>query len=67
LNGSAPAQIHAIAYRRLEDLKRRSDPNSPLDAYLMHRVQQFQSDPAKFIAAKPIEAPPGMHSSESCA
>jgi hypothetical protein len=37
-----------------------SDANSPLDAYLVRRIQQFQSDPAKIVVAKPIEAPPGM-------
>jgi len=47
-------------YGKLKEVKRRSDPNSPLDAYLIHRIQQFQSDPAKFVVAKPIEAPPGM-------
>jgi hypothetical protein len=26
----------------------------------MHRIQQFQSDPTKFIAAKSIAVPPGM-------
>jgi Met-zincin/Domain of unknown function (DUF5117) len=52
--------VRAIVYGKLKEVKRRSDPNSPLDAYLIHRIQQFQSDPAKFVAAKPIEAPPGM-------
>lgn len=53
-------EVHAITYERLEDLRRRSDANSPLEAYLIHRIKQFQDDPAKFVAAKPIEAPPGM-------
>jgi hypothetical protein len=56
----ASAQVRAIVYGKLNEVKRRSDLNSPLDAYLIHRIQQFQSDPAKFIVAKPIEAPPGM-------
>jgi hypothetical protein len=54
------AQVRAIVYGKLNEVKRHADPNSPLDAYLIHRIQQFQSDPAKFVAAKPIEAPPGM-------
>jgi len=53
-------EVHAITYEKLEDLRRRSDANSPLEAYLIHRIKQFQDDPAKFVAAKPIEAPPGM-------
>jgi hypothetical protein len=52
--------VRGIAYAKLEDIKRRSDANSPLEAYLIHRIKQFQSDPAKFVVAKPIEAPPGM-------
>jgi Met-zincin/Domain of unknown function (DUF5117) len=56
----APAEVHAIVYGKLNEVKRRSDPNLPLDAYLMHRIQQFQTDPAKFVAVQPIEAPPGM-------
>jgi hypothetical protein len=53
-------EVRAIAYAKLEDIKRRSDANAPLEAYLIHRIKQFQSDPARFVAAKPIEAPPGM-------
>jgi Met-zincin/Domain of unknown function (DUF5117) len=53
-------EVRAIVYAKLEDIKRRSDANSPLEAYLIHRIKQLQSDPARFVAAKPIEAPPGM-------
>jgi len=53
-------EVRAIAYAKLEDIKRRSDANSALEAYLIHRIKQFQDDPAKFVVAKPIEAPPGM-------
>jgi hypothetical protein len=53
-------EVGAITYAKLEDLRRRSDVNSPLAAYLIHRIKQFQDDPEKFVAAKPIEAPPGM-------
>jgi len=52
--------VRAICYAKLQDIKRRSDVNSPLEAYLVHRIKQFQDDPEKFAAAKPIEAPPGM-------
>jgi hypothetical protein len=53
-------QVRAITYAKLDDIKRRSDANSPLDAYLVQRIKQFQNDPGKFVAAKSIEAPPGM-------
>jgi len=53
-------EARAITYAKLDDLRRRSDINSPLEAYLSHRIKQFQDDPEKFVAAKPIEAPPGM-------
>jgi len=53
-------EARAITYAKLDDLRRRSDTNSPLEAYLSHRIKQFQDDPEKFVAAKPIEAPPGM-------
>jgi hypothetical protein len=53
-------EVRAITYTKLEDIRRRSDVSSPLDAYLIHRIKQFQDDPAKFVAATPIEAPPGM-------
>jgi len=53
-------EVRAITYAKLEDLRRRSDPSGPLDAYLIHRIKQFQDDPEKFVVAKPIAAPPGM-------
>jgi hypothetical protein len=59
-NPKSSGAVRASVYAKLNEVKRRSDPNSPLDAYLVHRIQQLQSDPAKFIAAKPVEAPPGM-------
>lgn len=52
--------VRAITYAKLGELRRRSDANSPLEAYLVHRIKQFQDDPKEFVAAKPIEAPPGM-------
>jgi hypothetical protein len=53
-------EARAITCAKLEDLRRRGDAKSPLDAYLVHRIEQFQKDPAKFVAAKSLEAPPGM-------
>ncbi len=59
-NPADSVEVRAITYAKLNEVKRRSDSNSPLDAYLVHRIQQFQTDPSKFVVAKPIEAPPGM-------
>jgi hypothetical protein len=53
-------EVRAVTYAKLEDLRRRSTASSPLEAYLIHRIEQFQNDPAKFVVAKPIVAPPGM-------
>jgi Met-zincin/Domain of unknown function (DUF5117) len=52
--------VRSIAYAKLEEIKRRGNSAAPLDAYLAQRIRQLQSDPAKFVPAKPIEAPPGM-------
>jgi hypothetical protein len=59
-NPADSIEVRAITYAKLNEVKRRSDSNSPLDAYLVHRIQQFQTDPARFVVAKPVEAPPGM-------
>jgi hypothetical protein len=53
-------EVRAISYAKLDDIKRHSDASSALDAYLVHRIKQFQEDPQKFVVAKPLEAPPGM-------
>ena len=33
---------------------------SPVDAYVSARIMQLENDPAKFVPAAPVEAPPGM-------
>ncbi len=53
-------EVRAITSAKLEDIRHRSDANSPLEIYLVRRIKQFQDDPKEFIAAKPIAAPPGM-------
>lgn len=59
-DSQASAQVRAITYAKLQDIKRNSNAASPLEAYLAHRIKDFENDPAKFVVAKPIEAPPGM-------
>jgi hypothetical protein len=53
-------QARAITHAKLEDIRRRSVPNSALDAYIARRIRQLQNEPDKFVAAKPIDVPPGM-------
>ena len=53
-------EVRAITSAKLEDIRHRSDANSPLEIYLVRRIKQFQDDPKEFVAAKPIAAPPGM-------
>jgi hypothetical protein len=52
--------VRAVTYAKLADIKRHADAASPAQGYLMHRIQQFQNDPAKFVTAAPVPAPPGM-------
>jgi hypothetical protein len=52
--------VRAITYAKLDAIKRHANPASPIEAYLIHRIEQFQGDPAKFVAASPVPAPPGM-------
>ena len=59
-DSKASVAVRAITYAKLEDIKRGSNSASPLEAYLAHRIKDFQNDPVKFVVAKPIEAPPGM-------
>jgi hypothetical protein len=59
-DSKASTEVRAITYAKLEEIKRSSNAASPLAAYLVHRIKDFQNDPGKFVAAKPIEAPPGM-------
>jgi hypothetical protein len=56
----ASVEVRAITYAKLQDIKRKTNAASPLEAFLARRIKDFESDPAKFVVAKPIEAPPGM-------
>jgi hypothetical protein len=59
-NPQASAEARAIALARLTTLKQQALSASPIDIYIVHRIEQFQTDPGKFVPATPIEAPPGM-------
>jgi hypothetical protein len=56
----ASVAVRAIVDAKLGEIKRRADPTSPLEAYLSHRIQNFQTEPSKFVPAAPVKAPPGM-------
>jgi hypothetical protein len=59
-NPQASSIVRAVASAKLNTIKQRANPSDPIDAYLTQRIDQFQTDPAKFTPAKPVEAPPGM-------
>jgi hypothetical protein len=59
-NGQASTEVRAIAYAKLDGIRRESDSQTAIGKYLSHRIEQFQRDPARFTPASAIEAPPGM-------
>jgi hypothetical protein len=59
-NPAASSGARAIVFAKLDQIKRQARSSSPTDQYIAHRIQQFQTDPTKFIPAKPVDAPPGM-------
>jgi hypothetical protein len=59
-NPHASFEVRAIVYAKLDQIKQKSNANSPTALYLRHRIEQFQKDPEKFTPAPLIEAPPGM-------
>ncbi len=68
VNPAASSQARAIARSHIADmLKELTTTPAPTDtaeaihrAALIDRINEFDRDPAKFVPAKPIEAPPGM-------
>jgi hypothetical protein len=59
-NPQSSAEVQSVCGAELNKLKQQADLKSALDAYLVRRIEEFERDPAKFVPAKPIEAPPGM-------
>jgi hypothetical protein len=68
VNPQASTQARAIARSHIADILEDFTSAAPLTdtaeaihrAALIDRINDFERDPAKFIPAKPIEAPPGM-------
>jgi hypothetical protein len=59
-NPQASSIVRAVTSAKLATIKQQADLADPMGSYIVERISQFQTDPAKFIPAKPIEAPPGM-------
>jgi hypothetical protein len=68
LNSEASTQARAITRSHINDLLKQWSSAAPLSdtaeaihrAALIHRIEDFNRDPEKFVPAKPIAAPPGM-------
>jgi hypothetical protein len=68
VNPKASTQARAIARSHISDVLKQFTSAAPLTdtaeaihrAALIDRINEFERDPAKFIPAKTIEAPPGM-------
>ena len=68
VNPQASSQARAIARSHVNDVLKELTTTAPLTdtaeaihrAALIDRINEFDRDPAKFVPAKPIEAPPGM-------
>jgi hypothetical protein len=58
-SAKASDEVHAVVYAKLRALRAAAGADST-DVYLSHRIDLFDRDPAKFLPAAPIEAPPGM-------
>ncbi|MGA2653429.1 MAG: zinc-dependent metalloprotease [Terracidiphilus sp.] len=68
VNPAASSQARAIARSHIEDVLKQLTSAAPLEdtaeaihrAALIDRIKRFDEDPAKFVPAPPIAAPPGM-------
>lgn len=58
-NSKTSGEVRAVVYAKLRALRQGAAANGT-DLYLSHRIDLFDRDPAKFLPAAPIEAPPGM-------
>jgi hypothetical protein len=68
VNPEASSQARAIARAHIADVLIQWTTAAPLTdtaeaihrAALISRIEEFEKDPAKFVPAAPVEAPPGM-------
>jgi hypothetical protein len=67
-NPEASSQVRAISRWHIADLLKQWTSTAPPQdsaeaihrAAMIERIQEFDRDPAKFVPARPVEAPPGM-------
>ncbi len=59
-DNQASAQVRAVVYGKLQAIRQATDPGSPTEVYLRHRIELFDQDPKAFVPAPRVEAPPGM-------
>jgi len=59
-NPESSAEVKAVVRDRLHRLRPHLAAAGPVAAAAVARLDEFERDPAKFVPAKPIEAPPGM-------
>jgi hypothetical protein len=59
-NPQASSIVRAVTSAKLATIKQQADLTDPMGAYIAQRIGQFETDPAKFVPAKTVEAPPGM-------
>jgi hypothetical protein len=60
LAASSTESVRAVVLAKLDQVKQQSDPQRPLEAYVIYRIDRFFEDPGKFVAAPAVPAPPGM-------
>ncbi len=68
VNPAASSQARAIARSHVNDVLKQLTSAAPLEdtaeaihrSAIIARINDFERDPAKFVPAKPIDAPPGM-------
>jgi len=68
VNPAASSQARAIARSHVEDVLKQLTSAAPLEdtaeaihrAALIDRIKRFDEDPAKYVPAPPVAAPPGM-------
>ncbi len=59
-NAQTSAAARAVVLAKLGAIQAHAARGNPTDAYVAERIGQLLSDPAKFVPAAPVEAPPGM-------